>query len=275
MGNRLEGKVAVITGSARGMGEATARLFVSEGARVVVSDVLDELGRAVAEDLGEAAVFAHLDVAQAQDWAKAVSLATDTFGTVDVLVNNAGYARQVPIDTITQHEFMKHVNVNMLGPLLGIKAVFNPMRRAGGGSIINIGSTNGLRGSAGGAGYSASKHGLTGLTRSAAIELGPLGIRVNLIAPGGVATQMTVEAQAEWYGAGALDNRPNDWSLPLQRWGQPDDIAAMTLFLASDESGYCSGAEFVVDGGMSADHPFKPADAWIEHRDALLAESLD
>ncbi|WP_207841617.1 glucose 1-dehydrogenase [Williamsia soli] len=275
MGNRLEGKVALITGAARGSGEATARLFVNEGAKVVMTDVLDDLGKAASEELGEAAIYAHLDVTQAEDWDNAVNVATKAFGRFDILVNNAGFARYVPVDKITEEEFMTHLYVNTLGPFLGIRAVIDPMRRSGGGgSIVNIGSTNGLRGSAGGAGYCASKHGLTGLSRSAAVELGPLGIRVNLVAPGGVATQMATEAQAAWYGTGILEPGPGDWSLPLKRMGEPADVATMVLFLASDESSYCSGAEFVVDGGMSADHPTKPAEAWVEHLSALQQQSV-
>jgi 3alpha(or 20beta)-hydroxysteroid dehydrogenase len=188
-----------------------------------------------------------------------------------VLVNNAGIARMQVIDTMPKEELLAHLAVNVVGPWLGIKTVFGPMRHAGGGSIINIGSTSSIRGQAGASAYSTSKHALSGLTKSTAIELGPFGIRVNLIAPGGIMTPMAAEAGA-WFGPGVLDASPQDWALPLRRWGTPEDIAAMALFLASDESSYSTGSEFIADGGMSADHPTKPAMAWIQHREALLAE---
>lgn len=274
MGNRLANKVAIVTGGARGIGEAAARLFVAEGAKVVIADVLDEVGQAVAADLGANAMYAHLDVSNEDDWAAVVASTVERFGAPTVLVNNAGIARYQNLDQMPKEELIAHFSVNVLGPWLGIKAVFGPMRRTGGGSIVNIGSTNSVRGAAGATAYGTSKHALAGLTKSSAVELGPFGIRVNLVLPGGVATQMSADATS-WFGAGALDNSPSDWSLPLRRWGMPEDIAAMVLFLASDESGYSTGSEFVADGGMNADHPTKPAQAWVEHRESLLAEPND
>ncbi|WP_408899942.1 glucose 1-dehydrogenase (plasmid) [Nocardioides sp. R1-1] len=274
MGTRLEGKVALVTGGARGMGEAEARRFCAEGAKVVIADVLDDIGQTVAADLGADAAYVHLDVSSEDDWATAVAATVERFGAPTVLVNNAGIARYETIDRMPKEEVVAHLSVNVVGPWLGIKSVFEPMRRAGGGSIINIGSTNSVRGAAGATAYATSKHAVAGLTKSAAVELGPFGIRVNMVLPGGVATPMIADA-APWFGPAPLDNSPTEWSLPLKRWGMPEDIAAMVLFLASDESAYSTGAEFVVDGGMTADHPFKPAAAWVEHREALLAESRD
>jgi 3alpha(or 20beta)-hydroxysteroid dehydrogenase len=271
MGTRLQGKVALITGGARGMGEAEARRFHAEGAKVVIADVRDEVGQAVADDLGDNALYVHLDVTSEADWEAAVAATTERFGAVTVLVNNAGISRYETIDRMPKDELMAHLSVNVVGPWLGIKSVFESMRRAGGGSIVNIGSTNSVRGAAGATAYATSKHAAAGLTKSAAVELGPFGIRVNMVLPGGVATPMAAEA-AEWFGPAPLDNLPSEWSLPLKRWGLPEDIAAMVLFLASDESSYSTGGEFLADGGMNADHPFKPAASWVQHREALLAE---
>lgn len=272
MGNRLAGKIAIITGAARGLGEADARLFVAEGAKVVLADLLDEEGEKVAADIGDAAMYVHHDVTDEDSWAALVAATTERFGAPTVLVNNAGIARYQNLDQMPKEELLAHLSVNVVGPWLGTKAVFGPMRHAGGGSIINIGSTNSFRGAPGASAYGTSKHAIAGLTKTTALELGPFGIRVNLVAPGGIATQMAADA-ASWFGP-ILDTAPapTDWSLPLGRWGLVGDIASMVLFLASDESSYATGAEFVVDGGMSADHPTKPAKAWVDRREALLGE---
>lgn len=273
MSNRLEGKVAIVTGAARGIGEATARLFAEQGARVVVTDVLDEQGKALAEELGDRAIFRHLDVSNSDDWAATVNEATSQFGRVDVLVNNAGISRYNTIDQMPIDELMAHLQINFVGAWLGSRAVLEPMRKAGSGSIVNIGSTNGFRGAAGGSAYNTSKFALHGLTQSLAVELGPFGIRVNVIAPGATGTVLAVEAMQSWFGEDAVDNSETGWSIPLLRMGEPRDIANMALFLASDESSYCTGGQFVVDGGMTADHPFKPAAAWLKHRKSLAEKA--
>jgi 3alpha(or 20beta)-hydroxysteroid dehydrogenase len=243
----LDGKTALITGGARGQGEAEARLFVSEGANVVVSDVLDERGEAVAADLGARAVYTHLDVSDADGWAAAVALARTRFGSLDILLNNAGIAQgRVTIEDQTIEQYMRLITVNQIGPWLGTKAVTPAMRAAGGGSIINIGSVGGCIGCADQAGYCTTKWAVRGLTKSAALELAPDGIRVNVIHPGAIDTDMPkdagVENVAEVIGP----------TLPLGRIGYSDDIARMALFLASDQSSYCTGAEFAVDGGTMA-----------------------
>jgi 3alpha(or 20beta)-hydroxysteroid dehydrogenase len=217
--NRLDGKVAMITGGARGQGEAEARLFVAEGAKVVITDVLDELGQALAADLGESAMYVHLDVTSEDDWSAAVAATVERFGPPTVLVNNAGISGHRTIDQMAKEELLALFSVNVLGPWLGTKTVFDSMRRAGGGSIVNIGSTNSVRGEAGGTAYTTSKHALAGLTKSSAIELGPFGIRVNLVLPGGIKTPMSATS-ASWYGTGVLDTKPSEWALPFAALGQ-------------------------------------------------------
>jgi 3alpha(or 20beta)-hydroxysteroid dehydrogenase len=253
------------------MGEAEARLFVAEGAKVVIADVLDDIGQVVAADLGDHAMYVHLDVTNEDDWKAAVAATVERFGAPTVLVNNAGKSSHQTIDQMSKEEMLTLFSINVLGPWLGTKAVFDSMRRAGGGSIVNIGSTNSVRGEAGGSAYTTSKHALAGLTKSSAIELGPFGIRVNLVLPGGIKTPMSATS-ASWYGEGVLDTSPSEWALPLRRWGKPEEIAHLVAFLASDDASYSTGSEFLADGGMTVDHPARPAKAWVEHRESLLAE---
>jgi 3alpha(or 20beta)-hydroxysteroid dehydrogenase len=249
---RLDGKVAVISGAARGQGEAEARLFAEEGARVVLGDVLDEVGEVVAKELGDAAKYVHLDVRDEASWQAAVGLAESEFGPVSVLVNNAGIFRVSALVDTPVEQFREVVEVNQLGPFLGMKAVVPSMVKAGGGSIVNISSTNGLSGFPHTVSYTATKWAVRGMTRTAAMELGPLGIRVNSIHPGGVDTDMIRPENLGSLAAtpNALDDRFSD--LPLRRVGQPIEIARLALFLASDESSYSTGSEFVADGGMLA-----------------------
>jgi 3alpha(or 20beta)-hydroxysteroid dehydrogenase len=244
----LDGKVALISGGAKGQGEAEARLFVERGARVVIGDVLDDPGKAVADDLGDGAIYVHLDVTQPAAWRDAVSTATGTFGKLDVLVNNAGILRFAPLEATSLDVYMQVVNVNQVGCFLGMQAVVPAMREAGGGSIINTSSTNGLAGLAGTTAYSASKFAVTGMTKTAAIELGPHGIRVNSIHPGGVDTDMTRYVD----GIGEVDPSKGYRWLPLGRVGQPEEVAELVAFLASDASSYCTGGEFLIDGGFLA-----------------------
>ena len=248
---RLDGKVALITGAARGQGEAEARLFAAEGARVVLGDVLDTDGERVAADIGPNALYWHHDVSRAHSWDAFVQAAIARFGPPDVLVNNAGILLIAPIATITLEEYRRVIDVNQIGCLLGMQAVIPSMTARGGGAIVNISSTCGLQGTAGLVAYVSSKFAIRGMTKTAAIELGPLKIRVNVICPGGIDTAM---------GRGddfvAVDTSAYFSGLPVPRIGRPDEVARAAVFLASDEASYCTGAELVVDGGMLAGPAF-------------------
>ncbi|MBT4520866.1 MAG: glucose 1-dehydrogenase [Halieaceae bacterium] len=241
---RLEGKVAIVTGGARGMGEATVRLFVEHGAKVVIGDVLDEAGQALAGELGESAVFQHMDVSKEADWAAAV-VSAEALGPLNVLVNNAAILHMASITDTTADDYMRVVNVNQLGSFLGIRAVIDPMKKAGGGSIINVSSVDGLHSSAGLSAYSSTKWAVRGLTKNAAIELGQYGIRVNSVHPGGIYTEMG--------GAGLMSEQELSEAIyadfPIPRVGLPKEVAYVTLFLATDEATYSTGSEFVADGG--------------------------
>jgi 3alpha(or 20beta)-hydroxysteroid dehydrogenase len=245
---RLEGKVALITGAARGMGASEARLFAKEGAQVALADVLDADGEALATELGDAAIYLHLDVTSEDEWSRAVDEALQRFGRVDVLVNNAGILRFAAIDEMSLEDYMTVIRVNQVGVFLGMRAVIPSMKSSGrGGSIVNISSTEGIRGAPWLVAYAASKFAVHGMTKVAALELGQFGIRANSVHPGGIDTPM-VRAQG-------LENANLDkifGGIPLGRAGVPEDVAQVVAFLASDESSYCTGAEFVVDGGATA-----------------------
>jgi len=246
---RLAGKVALISGGARGQGAAEARLFCREGAKVVIGDVLEEAATKVAAEIGSAARSVRLDVTREEDWANAVALAQSAFGRLDVLVNNAGIVRTGLLEHHSLADYMAVVNVNQVGVFLGMRAVVAAMRAAVGGSIVNISSSAGLEGVEGVIGYSASKWAVRGMTKSAALELGQHGIRVNSVHPGGVDTPML---GGEELGHMAAKN-PFDWQ-PIPRIAQPEEIARLVLFLASDESSYSTGSEFAADGGRMAGH---------------------
>ena len=234
MGGRLDGKVAIISGAARGQGAAEAVRFAEEGAHVVAGDVLE------AEDV------VRLDVTSPQSWAEVVASAVAAHGRVDVLVNNAGIHATATVHEMAEADFRRVLDVNLVGPFLGIQAVVPHMPR--GGSIINVSSLNGLAAQRGTAGYTSSKFGLRGLTKTAALDLGPLGIRVNAILPGVIRTPMVsyvVDTREDELAAG----------LPLGRIGEPMDIAAAAVFLASDDSAWISGIDLTVDGGHSAQTP--------------------
>jgi 3alpha(or 20beta)-hydroxysteroid dehydrogenase len=245
---RLDGKVAIISGAARGQGKAQARRFVSEGAKVVLGDVLDREGHAVAEQLGaHHSSYRHLDVTDPDDWDRMVELATEQFGLVNVLVNNAGILLSHPLEGHPLDDYMAVVQVNQVGCFLGMRAVVEPMRAAGGGSIVNTSSVAGLLGASGLVAYTASKFAIRGMTKVAALELGRYGIRVNSVHPGGIDTAMVRRPDL-----GARDLDAAFTHLPLGRVGLPEEVASMAMFLASDESSYSTGSEFVLDGGSTA-----------------------
>lgn len=240
MTGRLAGKVALVSGGARGMGASHVRALVAEGAKVVFGDILDAEGELVATDVGEDTRYVHLDVTQEQDWAQAVAVATAEFGGVDVLVNNAGILNVGTIEDYELSEWHRILDINVTGVFLGIRAVVPPMKVAGRGSIISISSIEGMAGTIACHGYTAAKFAVRGLTKSTALELGPSGIRVNSIHPGLIKTPMT-----EWV--------PDDiFQTALGRAAEPVEVSNLVVYLASDESSYSTGSEFVVDGGCTA-----------------------
>jgi 3alpha(or 20beta)-hydroxysteroid dehydrogenase len=246
MTGRLDGKVALISGGSRGMGAATARRLVEDGAKVVLGDVLDDEGKALADELGEAARYFHLDVTSEDDWSAAVDATEREFGALNVLVNNAGILRFAAIEEQTLEDFRRLLDINLVGVFLGMRTAIPALRRAGGGSIVNLSSTEGLGASPFLVAYTASKFAVRGITKVAAIELGPDKIRVNSVHPGGIDTPMTREV---------MDDRGRKYvanKVALKRMGTADDVAALIAFLASDDSSYSTGAEFVVDGGATA-----------------------
>ncbi len=243
---QLDGKVALVTGGARGMGAEHVRRFVAAGARVVFGDVLDDDGKALATEIGAAVHYVHHDVTSESDWQAAVSETIARFGRLDVLINNAGILRFVKLLDMSLDEWNLMQGINVTGAFLGIKHVAPAMIETGAGSIVNVSSVEGFVGAAGLSAYSASKFALRGLTKSAARELGHSGIRVNSIHPGGIATPMTASVA----GATGLDGNGFFSDLPIPRWGRPVEVSEVALFLASDASSYCTGGEFVVDGGM-------------------------
>lgn len=245
MAGRLDGKVALISGAARGMGECEARLFVREGAKVVLGDILEEQGRQVAKELGAAATFVRLDVTVESDWQRAVATAEQTYGELHILVNNAGIVRMAPLDETSLEAWNEVINVNQTGVFLGMKHAIPAMRRAGGGSIINISSIAGLVGLSNIPAYQASKGAVRLLTKNAAVQYAQDKIRVNSVHPGRIETPMTTPLDAA--------RREMVLSMtPLGRDGQPEEVAYGVLYLASDESSFVTGAELVIDGGFTA-----------------------
>ncbi|MBA4024062.1 MAG: 3-alpha-hydroxysteroid dehydrogenase [Gordonia sp.] len=245
---RLEGKTAIVTGGAQGMGAATVRVMVEEGAKVVIADLAEQAGKSLAAELGDAASFCRLDVSNESDWQKVLAHTLEVHGTVNVLVNNAGIQYFVGVEDIEAERVMRLFSINVLGSMLGVKTVAPIMKKAGAGVVINISSLDGFRGTNGMSPYVASKWAVRGLTKAQALELGPV-IRVVSVHPGGVNTPMgnptgdTGEALNAPYGR-----------VPLRRIGEPIEVARVTAFMASDEASYVSGSELAVDGGWTAGH---------------------
>lgn len=242
---RLDGSIAIITGAARGQGEAQARLFVERGAKVVVADILDEEGKRVADSLGEDAYFQHLDVSSPEDWQEAVTRAHERYGRIDVLLNNAAIIEHAPLESMPLEVYQRLVNVNQIGCFLGMQAVVPFMKEAGGGSIVNTSSIMGLTGLRSLGGYTATKFAVRGMTKVAAMEWGRYGIRVNSVHPGFVDTEMAKTGAA-------ADSAEMEVTVPLRRMARPEEIAELMVFLASQASSYCTGAEFLADGGWLA-----------------------
>ncbi|WP_406382165.1 SDR family NAD(P)-dependent oxidoreductase [Streptomyces sp. NBC_01618] len=258
---KLDGRTVLISGAARGQGEQEARLFAAQGARVVIADVLDEQGEALAkelrEELGEdAARFVHLDVSREEDWQAAVAAAKDAFGRIDGLVNNAGILRFNELVATPLAEFQQVVQVNQVGAFLGIKNVAPEIEAAGGGTIVNTASYTGLTGMAFVGAYAATKHAVLGLTKVAAVELAAKKIRVNALCPGAVDTAMTnpaaLDPTADPEESRAAVAELYQKLVPLGRIGRPEEVAALALFLTSDDSSYITGQPFVIDGGWLA-----------------------
>ena len=244
--SRLDGKVALVTGGARGQGAAEARLFAAEGAAVVISDVLDADGEATAAACG--GLYLHHDVTREDDWARVVEAVTSRHGRLDVLVNNAGIFMPGRIRETALADYRRVIEVNQIGVFLGMKAVADAMIATGAGSIVNISSVAGLQGGGNSIAYTASKWAVRGMTKSAAREFARYGIRVNSIHPGLIETPML--HQVPGIDAGRLEGYLR--TVPLGRVGAADEVARLALFLASDESSYCTGSEFIIDGGISA-----------------------
>jgi 3alpha(or 20beta)-hydroxysteroid dehydrogenase len=248
---RLDGKVALITGAASGIGAAAARLFVAEGARVVLGDVQEDQGRGIAGDLGPAAVFVPLDVTDQAGWQRAVSRCTAEFGSLSCLVSNAGVNFVAPIEATTEADLRRLFDVNVLGVHLGLQAVVAAMKAGGGGSVVVTASTAGVIGLDWHGAYAASKAGAAALARCAAIELGPHGIRVNSVHPGAIDTPMRAGV-VQTSGMPVAGREARLKALPAGRLGRAEEVAQLILFLCSDESSYLTGGQLQVDGGMLA-----------------------
>lgn len=248
---RLEGKVALISGGARGMGAVEAKLFVQEGAKVVFGDVREEEGQKLEAEIAESggeAVFTKLDVTSADDWQSAVDLAVSRFGKLDILVNNAGIFDNATVENTTVEAWDRVLDINAKGVFLGSKSAIGAMREAGGGSIVNISSTAGLIGSTVSSAYNASKGAVRLLTKATAVQFGSEKIRANSVHPGPIETDMVKQVFLD--DESLRDERIA--AIPQGRFGKPEEVANCVLFLASDEASYMTGSELVVDGGWTA-----------------------
>jgi 3alpha(or 20beta)-hydroxysteroid dehydrogenase len=248
--SRLQGKIAIVTGGAQGQGAEIARAFVAEGASVAIADVAEEPGELLAKELGESALFVGHDVSSESSWSSLVEEAEKRFGPVGVLVNNAGILRFNAIEETSVEEYEQVFRVNQLGTFLGMRAVVPTMKAQGAGSIVNTSSIEGLGGMANLVAYSSTKFAIRGMTKVAAMELGPAGIRVNSVHPGMIDTGMTRPHGGDFameFGASKV---------ALKRVGVPADVAPLYVYLASDESSFVTGAEIAIDGGATATHAF-------------------
>ena len=250
MTGRLDGKITLITGAARGQGAAAARRFVAEGARVIIADVNDDAGKALADELGDAADYRHLDVSSEQEWADL----TGELDRLDVLVNNAGVLHFSPLPQTTLADYERVIRINQVGTFLGMRSAV-PLMKEHGGSIVNVSSVEGLAAMPLLVAYTASKFAIRGMTKVAAVELGRHDIRVNSVHPGAIATDMVKDA----LGGHDVDMTPMLKKLAIRRAGRPEEVANLVLFLASDESSYCTGGEFSIDGGAAATHALAPS----------------
>ncbi|MAI77963.1 MAG: 3-alpha-hydroxysteroid dehydrogenase [Deltaproteobacteria bacterium] len=244
---RLENKVAIVTGGARGLGAAAVRLMVGEGAKVVFGDVLEAEGRALEDEMEGQALFVPMDVTEQGDWNEVIARA-GSLGSLNVLVNNAAVVHMAALTKTSDEDYLRVFKINQFGTFLGVRSVVEPMKAAGGGSIINVSSIDGLHSSAGLSAYSSTKWAVRGLTKSAAIELGQYGIRVNSVHPGGMYTSM---GGADLMSAEQLNTYTYS-NFPIPRVGEAEEVAQLILFLASDEASYSTGSEFVADGGWFA-----------------------
>ena len=240
--NRLHGKIAIITGAAQGMGAEHARVFVAEGARVVLTDLQEPAGQALAAELGANALFVRHDVSKAQDWDAVIAATRVAFGPANVLINNAAMYFIGPVDEADPERVRKLLDVNIFGSWLGISRIAPMMREAGGGSIINLSSLAGMRGIPWHGIYGTSKWAIRGLTKTAAYDLGPSGIRVNAILPGAI--------EETGMAGGPLDETQLA-AIPLRRTGRKNEVSQLAVFLASDESAYITGGDHVIDGGRA------------------------
>lgn len=242
---RLDGKVAVITGGAGGMGSKHAEIFIREGAKVVIADLGSSNGKKLAEDLGEQALFVELDVTNEASWESLVKETEDKFGPISVLINNAGIANGTPLETTSVEDFKRMLDINLTGTFIGIKKVVPSMKKTEKGSIINISSGLGLIGAKGNTAYIASKFGMTGLTKAVAADVAEYGIRVNSVHPGAIKTGLLeLESNRELM-------EQTKASVPLKRIAEPEEISNLVLFLASDESSYSTASSFIADGGTT------------------------
>ena len=241
---RLKDKVVIITGAAQGMGKMHAEKALNEGAKVVITDINKELGLQTSQILGENAIFIQHDVANEEHWSNVISTVIEKWGRIDVLVNNAGITYSTPLEELSLAAYMKIVNINQVSVFLGMKTVAETMKAQNAGSIINISSMNGLVGGA--IGYTDTKFAVRGMTKAASRELSPYNIRVNSVHPGVIQTAMLeqedVKEKVEQFKK----------TIPMRRVAQVEEVSNMVIFLASDEASYSTGAEFVIDGGLTA-----------------------
>jgi len=240
---RFEKRTVIVTGGARGMGASHTRGFIAEGANVVIADVADQEGRRLADELGDRAVFSRLDVTSEADWAATVRAAESAFGPVSVLINNAGVVHFAPIAETERTDWSRVIEVNLTGTYLGIRATASSLRKAGRGAIVNISSAAGMSGVYGAGAYVASKWGVRGLTKTAALELARDNIRVNSVHPGATRTTMTAQPDVEAVATASVRG------LAIPRIAQPEELTRLVLFLASDEASFSTGSEFIADGG--------------------------